>query len=151
MWYLNSIVWEFKNLKSQTKRYCDNATSLSVKLDLFDFARFVTNTIGLVIGTSSFSLTGAMIPWRNSSSKWWRKTSLLYGGNRYGLWCFGCILGFNIILCWTASVKPRPGFSFVTKMSLFSNKHAESFSCWSKVSESGILISSKKADESDLF
>jgi hypothetical protein len=96
IWYLNAIVWELSHRKSQTNRYCDKAASLSDKCDFMVFARLVTSTIGLVIGTSSFSLTGAIIPCRN--------TSLLCGGKRYGFWCFGFASDFKISLCWTAVV-----------------------------------------------
>jgi hypothetical protein len=47
----------------------------------------------------SFSFTRAIIHWLDSSSSWWRNTSLLWGGSLYGLWCLETLSCFKCICC----------------------------------------------------
>ena len=59
--YRKSLVCECKYRKSQQNLKCDDPSLL--------FERFETRTTGLVMGMSSVSLTGAMIPCCSNLSK----------------------------------------------------------------------------------
>ena len=129
--YRKSLHWEFRYRKSQQNLNWAKLFGFWDRLLTFGLFLFDTSTIGLVIGISSVSCTGAMIPCWSNSSRWSRKMFFLSGGNLYGCWCLGLKSGFKHILCWITSVYPKFGFSSVTNKFLCCFKQSVSCCFWS--------------------
>lgn len=94
------------------------------------FDGFDINIIGFVIGIFFDLFIGVMIFCWRSLLSWWCKIFFLFGGNLYGFWCLGFVLGFKWIWCFIIFVRLMLGFFFVMNIFWF----------WYKVLDNKVLL-----------
>jgi hypothetical protein len=90
---------DFRYLNSNTQAFLYTIPNVDELTG--SFTRHIPNFISSIDFRSGFFqmlISGAILPWLNSSSSWWRNTSLLWGGNFYGLWCLETASGFRCII-----------------------------------------------------